>query len=83
MPRTLDNQKEVLEYWYSKLRFGGILFLYLPHPDQEYWYQYCKKHKKVVYPKKMRDLLKNIGYKEVHISERDFNYSYVAYGEKE
>ena len=27
-----------LEYWGSKLKIGGTLFLYLPHEDQEYWH---------------------------------------------
>lgn len=27
-----------LEYWGSKLKAGGILFLYLPHESQEYWH---------------------------------------------
>ena len=26
-----------LDYWNSKLKIGGILFLYLPHKSQKYW----------------------------------------------
>ena len=28
---------DVLEYWYDNLKVGGVLFLYLPHYNQEYW----------------------------------------------
>jgi len=34
-----------LDLWISKLRNGGVLFLYLPDYSQEYWRPWnCKKH---------------------------------------
>lgn len=33
----VGNWSEVLKYWHSKLRTGGILFLYLPDFSQKYW----------------------------------------------
>lgn len=32
-----ENWMNVLDYWMSKLRDGGVLFLYLPHKSQIYW----------------------------------------------
>lgn len=33
----IGNWANCLDYWTTKIRSGGILFLYLPHPSQEYW----------------------------------------------
>ena len=33
----LDRPYEALEEWVSKLRQGGVLFLYLPHPGCDMW----------------------------------------------
>lgn len=33
----LDKYKDALELWVSKLKVGGILFLYLPHKDMKLW----------------------------------------------
>ncbi len=33
----IDNWREILCQWISKLRQGGILFLYLPHPECAIW----------------------------------------------
>src|SRR5690606_37713344 len=40
----LVNPIAALEHWKSKLKPGGVLFLYLPHPDMRYWLpQNCRK----------------------------------------
>lgn len=31
------NWCDTLDYWFSKIKSGGILFLYLPHISQKYW----------------------------------------------
>jgi len=33
----LPDWVAALDYWATVLIHGGILFLYLPHPDQKYW----------------------------------------------
>lgn len=33
----LQNPIAALEHWRSRLKPQGVLFLYLPHPDMEYW----------------------------------------------
>ena len=33
----INQWVNVLDYWHSKLRVGGVLFLYLPDFSQKYW----------------------------------------------
>ena len=33
----LADPVKAIEYWKTKLKPGGVLFLYLPHPDMIYW----------------------------------------------
>lgn len=33
----LPNWCDALDYWLSKIKSCGVLFLYLPHRSQEYW----------------------------------------------
>jgi SAM-dependent methyltransferase len=41
----IHNPVAALEHWKTRLRPGGVLFLYLPHPDMTYWKpQNCRKH---------------------------------------
>jgi hypothetical protein len=73
----LTNYVEALTYWKSKIKKGGILFLYLPHPDMEYWLpQNNPKHLHVFYPEDLKKLLQDIGYQEVMTSERDLYWSF-------
>lgn len=47
----LNDWVGVLDYWHSKLRPGGVLFLYLPHPDQTYWRPWNnRKHVSIIRP---------------------------------
>jgi SAM-dependent methyltransferase len=47
----LNDWVGVLNYWIEKIRSGGVLFLYLPHPDQEYWKPWNnRKHVNILYP---------------------------------
>jgi SAM-dependent methyltransferase len=34
----IENWQQTLGEWVRKLRLGGIIFLYLPHPDCEIWH---------------------------------------------
>ena len=44
------NPVAALEHWKTRLRSGGVLFLYLPSPDQVYWRpQFCRKHLHLFY----------------------------------
>jgi trans-aconitate methyltransferase len=33
----VEHWVKVLDYWMSKVKSGGIIFLYLPHRKQRYW----------------------------------------------
>lgn len=51
----LRDWVEALDYWATKLRHGGVLFLYLPHPNQKYWLPWNnRKHIHSLSPKLMK-----------------------------
>lgn len=79
----LDDWVASLEYWVSSLKDSGVLFLYLPHPDQEYWKPWNnRKHKHLLYPKDVEDCLRSFGVSSVMRSERDLNHSYIVVARK-
>lgn len=79
----INDWVRVLDYWTSKIKSGGVLFLYLPHPDQRYWLPWNnRKHISVLYPHLIKDYMINNGYYKVFVSERDLNHSFIAIGEK-
>ena len=70
-----------LKHWKRHLKKGGVLFLYLPHPDMEYWLpQNNRKHLHLFYPKDVHKLLRDLGFKYVLHSERDFYWSFAVVG---
>lgn len=72
-----------VEYWADRLVPGGVLFLYLPHPDQEYWLPWNnRKHLHILYPKDVKRCMVKFGFLNVLTSERDLNHSYIIVGEK-
>jgi predicted SAM-dependent methyltransferase len=79
----IDDWVSVMDYWYDTLREGGILFLYLPHYDQVYWRVWNnRKHKHNFTSAIILDYMKNKGYKNIFIGEKDLNYSFAIVGEK-
>ncbi len=77
----LPDYVKALEYWKTRLKDGGVLFLYLPHPDMQYWLpQNNRKHLHCFYPKQMYQLLGDIGFEEVLYSERDLYWSFTVVG---
>lgn len=73
----LINPVLALEHWKSRLRPGGVLFLYLPHPDMRYWLpQRCRKHLHSWRPEDMAQLLRDLGFRDVLASERDLAWSF-------
>lgn len=54
--------QDVIEYWLTKLRAGGVLFLYLPNCDyQKYWAWGNKKHIHYLNPYIMRQYCEHLG----------------------
>lgn len=77
----LENPIRALRYWKHCIKKEGVLFLYLPHPDMQYWLtQNNSKHLHSWYPKDMEKILVDIGFSDVFVSERDSFYSFSAFG---
>jgi SAM-dependent methyltransferase len=79
----LPNTVSALKHWKDRIKSGGVLFLYLPHPDMEYWLpQNCEKHLHSWTPAQMVKLVKDLGFVNVLNSERDMAYGYSVVGFK-
>lgn len=79
----INEWVDTLDYWYTKLKDGGVLFLYLPHPSQKYWLPWHnRKHVNILHPKDIKAYLKDKGYKNIFVSKRDLNHSYCVMAEK-
>lgn len=77
----LVNPVAAIEHWKGRIRQGGVLFLYLPHPDMEYWQpQFCRKHLHTWTPAQMATLLSDLGFINVIHGERDLAWSFAAVG---
>lgn len=79
----LDNWVGAIEYWASALKTGGVLFLYLPHRDQEYWHPWNnRKHLHVLDAEMVESCMKKFGFENIMHSDRDLNHSFIVVGEK-
>lgn len=77
----LPNPVAAIEHWKSRLVPGGVLFLYLPHPDMEYWLpQNNRKHLHQWRPEDIKRLLIDLGFVDVIHSERDLAWSFAVVG---
>lgn len=77
----IENPIMALAHWKDLLKPGGILFLYLPHPDMEYWLpQNCRKHLHSWYPVEMAKIVTDIGFHDVIHSERDLAWGFSVVG---
>jgi SAM-dependent methyltransferase len=89
----LENPIAALEHWRSRIypentpgrgtARGGVLFLYLPHPDMIYWRpQHCRKHLHSWTPAQMAEIVRDLGFDSVIHSERDLAWSFSVVGFK-
>lgn len=77
-----ENWTLVLDYWLTKIKVGGLLFLYLPHISQTYWNIYHnRKHVHQFDGSEIKEYLKGLGHK-VFVSGCDYNHSFVVICEK-
>lgn len=77
----LPNPIAALEHWKTRLRPGGVLFLYLPHPAMEYWLpQNCRKHLHSWAPAAMAKIVADLGFINVIHGERDLAWSFPVVG---
>lgn len=79
----LPNWVEALDYWYEHLVKGGVMFSYVPHPDQIYWRPFNnRKHIHILHPADLHSYFLDKGYEKVFVSGRDLNHSYCVMCEK-
>lgn len=77
-----ENWYDVLDYWLSKIKVGGILFLYLPHASQNYWQpRNNRKHIHSFLGPEIDAYLKGLGH-QVFVSGVDANHSFTVICEK-
>jgi len=80
----IEDYIKALLCWKDHLLPKGVIFLYLPHPDMEYWLpQNNRKHKHIFCPKDIVKTLKDIGFTNIIYSERDLYWSFSVVGFKE
>jgi len=71
-----------LQYWKSKIKPGGTMFLYLPDYTQEYWRPWNnRKHVHVFNPQIMVGAFGALGFTKWFVSGADLNNSFIAMGE--
>jgi len=74
---------DVMDYWYSKLKIGGVLFLYLPDYSQEYWRPWNnRKHLNIFTPQVLEDYMIDRGYSNIFKSGIDLNNAFMIFGYK-
>lgn len=79
----LPDYVAALEHWKTRLRSGGVLALYLPHPDMTYWRpESCRKHRSLFWPDDVAEMLRTLGFVNVIHSERDMAWSFCVIGFK-
>lgn len=79
----IDDWVSVLDYWKSKLKDGGVLFLYLPDYSQVYWRPWNnRKHLTIFTPQIVEDYLLDRGYKKIFKSGVDLNNAFTIMAEK-
>ena len=79
-----NNWVKTLRYWTSKLKSGGVLFLYLPTYDKVSWRPWINfTHNHILSPKHIKEFLEfeNV-YDKIFVSKTDLNYSFAAMCEK-
>lgn len=72
-----------LLHWQTKLRAGGVLFLYLPSTQMRYWN--CTRNRRHLHewePAQMARILRDLGFVDVINSERDLAWSFACVGFK-
>lgn len=72
-----------LNYWCTRLKKDGIMFLYLPHYSQQYWRPWNnRKHLSVLTPSMLESYFYDSGWKNIHVTDADLNHSFYAVAQK-
>jgi len=79
----LDDWVYALDYWGTKLKVGGVIFLYLPAYSQKYWRPWNnRKHKHVLQPEVLHDYFEDREYLKFFSTGVDLNNSFSIVVEK-
>jgi SAM-dependent methyltransferase len=79
----LPNWIDALDHWTSRLKKNGVLFLYLPHYDQQYWRPWNnRKHIHALTFELIKDYLESRKYVNILHGDRDLNHSFTVVAEK-
>ena len=72
--------QEVIEYWLTKLKVGGVIFCYLPNCEhQKYWAWGNKKHIHYLSPKIMQEFCETLDVSHYLVTEGyDLNSSFYC-----
>lgn len=82
LEHVVGSWATTLKYWKSKLKPGGVLFLYLPDYSQEYWRPWNnEKHVSIFTPVIIRDAFAALKFTKVFVSGVDLNNSFIAVGQ--
>lgn len=69
----IENWEETLSKWLKKIKPGGILFLYLPHPDCAIWHPGSPfvgdGHKWIPTPELLKQTLKSLTCEVIHFDD--------------
>ena len=81
----LTDWVKALDHWTTRLRSGGVMFLYLPHYDQTYWRPWHnRKHLSVLQSEYLAEYYKSRGYRKIFVTPgHDLNHSFYAVAEKQ
>jgi SAM-dependent methyltransferase len=80
----VPNWTEALDYWIDSLKFGGVLFLYLPDYSQKYWRPWNnRKHIHSFRPEMIRDFLEDHpNIRNLFVSGVDAYNSFTCFAQK-
>lgn len=74
----IPNYVDALDYWVSKVKEGGLIFLYLPHKNQRYWLPHNnRKHFHSFEQDDLIQYFKDRGIEKLICSGMDLNYSFT------
>lgn len=83
MCEHVANWVDVLDYWYTKLKPGGVLFLYLPSYENSYWRSWHnRKHIHNLSTTIVGDYLMDRGWNNIFVSGIDLNSSFMVMANK-
>jgi SAM-dependent methyltransferase len=77
----LPNWVSALDYWHTRLRVGGVVFLYLPDHSQKYWRSWHnRKHIHNLTPEIVGNYFKDQPemWTDVMVSNVDLNNSFIV-----